>query len=53
MRNSFIIMTCSALLLSRMPFNTETYPRIETESTIAARKMWELMWLDRRREGNK
>lgn len=43
----------SALLLSRMPFNTETYPRIETESTIAARKMWELMWLDRRREGNK
>lgn len=37
------------LILNRMDFNTDNYPRYENPSTAASRKMWEEMWLDRRK----
>ena len=38
------------LVLGRMPFDTDDYPRCSNASTSAARQMWERMWLDRRKE---
>ena len=39
-----------SLILNRMPFGTEYFPRYENRSGLAAREMWERMWL-RRKEG--
>ncbi len=38
------------LLLGRMPFTPEHYPRLENTAGIAARELWERMWLNRDRE---
>ena len=37
------------LVLSRMEFSTDDYPRYGNPSTSGARQMWERMWLDRRK----
>ena len=37
------------LILNRMEFRTENYPRHEDNNTYSAREMWTRMWLDRRR----
>lgn len=37
------------LTLNRMSFDTDNYPRYENDSTAASRRMWEEMWLDRRK----
>lgn len=37
------------LILNRMSFDTDNYPRYENDSTAASRRMWEEMWLDRRK----
>ena len=39
------------LLLNRMPFTPEHYPRLENTAGVAARELWERMWLLRDREG--
>ena len=39
------------LLLNRMPFSTAHLPRLDNVPGIAAREMWERMWLSREREG--
>lgn len=36
------------LLLNQMEFNSENYPRYENRESIAARGMWEKMWLERK-----
>lgn len=36
-----------ALLLNRMPFQEERYVNYQNESSIAAREMWQRMWLER------
>ncbi len=41
------------LLLNRMPFETEHYPRLENSSSAAAREMWERMWLKRDKEAER
>ena len=42
--------TRDELILNRMPFHTNDFPRFGNASTAAAREMWERMWLDRRKE---
>lgn len=37
------------LILNRMPFSAEDYPRFGNDTTGGARQMWERMWLDRRK----
>ena len=38
------------LILNRMPFTVDDYPRIATRSTTASRIVWEQMWLDKSKE---
>lgn len=38
------------LLLNRMSFSTEHYPRYNDRNALAAREMWRRMWLERKEE---
>ena len=37
-----------SLILNRMPFTAEHFPRLEERDSLAAREMWERMWLRRK-----